>query len=322
MRYRYVPFFFALACAVFAQSIDGRIAEGEYPFSLSRKDQGYELFWRLEGDLAVFALRAETEGWLALGFDPETAMESADMIIGWVDDNGEVTVLDCFATGPYGPHPPDTELGGSADIIASAGEERAGVTTIEFSRKLAAQDRFDKDIPLTGVLKIVWAFGFTDDFQEIHAENGVGAIDVASGQAAGGGGISIRPDVFPHALLMFFSCLILYAAMFIARFRKRKKWWLKAHRVLAVGVAVMGAAGVGMALYMVARSSGIHIRSVHSVFGLATLTLMVTTPILGQAVLKVKKKQRIVRQIHRYSGRTTLALLLITIILGVLRALL
>ena len=208
MRYRFVPFFLVLACAVFAQSIDGRIEEGEYPFSVSWKDQGYGLFWRLEGDLAVFALRAETEGWLALGFDPETAMESADMIIGWVDDNGEVTVLDCFATGPYGPHSPDTELGGSSDIIASAGEERAGLTTIEFSRKLAAQDRFDKDIPTTGVLKIVWAFGTTDDFQEIHAENWVGTIDVASGRAIAQGsgqdkgGISIRTDVFPHALLM------------------------------------------------------------------------------------------------------------------------
>ena len=84
----------------------------------------------------------------------------------------------------------------------------------------------------------------------------------------------------------------------------------------------MGAAGLGLALYMVDRSSGIHIRYVHSVFGLATLTFMMTTPILGQAIFKVRKKQRIVRQIHRYSGRITLVLLLITIILGVLRALL
>ena len=57
--------------------------------------------------------------------------------------DGTVKVVDAYSTGPTGPHPADTDQGGSDDIISFGGKESDGKTVIEFVRKLDTGD--DKD---------------------------------------------------------------------------------------------------------------------------------------------------------------------------------
>jgi len=80
-------------------------------------------------------------------------------------------------SGDFGPHPPDTQLGGTDDILASAGKFDNGYTTIEFKRKLDTGDKFDK--PLSkGVNKIIWAYSGEPVFTVKHTMHGPGEIEL------------------------------------------------------------------------------------------------------------------------------------------------
>ncbi len=300
-----------------SQAIDGKIDSGEYALKAEFGGGDHKLHWRFQGDTGVFAIEAKTTGWVALGIDPEQVMNKADMIFGWVTEDGQVNVVDTFATGPNGPHPPDTELGGSADVLEYGGTQRDGVTTIEFSRSLNTGDRYDKEVPREGTLKVIWAYGDSDDFEEFHAKAGYGTLDMT----APGGSFPVGVYLFlAHIILMSLSFVLLVTGMFIARNRKKIRWWLKAHRPMGIVGGVTGVAGVVLASIMVASRSGIHLRVLHAWLGVITIIAIAATPIIGQAFLKLKKGKKMLRTTHRWMGRASLTLMLAVIIFGLFQA--
>jgi hypothetical protein len=158
--------------------VDGVVKVGEYDHSTVLGNGLYTLSWTVASDTAWFGIQATTTGWVALGIDPEIAMNGADMVFGWVS-GGKATVLDQYSTGMFGPHPDDTSLGGTTDILFSGGSEQAGTTTIEFSRKRVTGDKYDKPVPASGNLKIVWAIGNADGISP-HAAKGSATINVGA----------------------------------------------------------------------------------------------------------------------------------------------
>jgi len=100
------------------------------------------------------------------------------MVFGWVS-GGKATVLDQYSTGMFGPHPDDTSLSGTTGILSSGGSEQAGTTTIEFSRKRVTNDAYDKPVPASGNLKIIWATGNADGVSP-HARKGSATIDIGA----------------------------------------------------------------------------------------------------------------------------------------------
>ena len=54
----------------------------EYPHKLEAKNM--TVFWRIDKEQIHVKLTAKTTGWVAIGFDPEKAMQGADIIIGAV----------------------------------------------------------------------------------------------------------------------------------------------------------------------------------------------------------------------------------------------
>jgi hypothetical protein len=302
---------------VMGQTIDGRIDAGEYVFKSEFDGGEHILYWRIQGDTVVFAIEGKTSGWVALGIDPEEVMDKADMIFGWVTESGEAKIVDAYSTGQIGPHPPDTELGGSADVLEFGGTERDGVTTIEFSRPLSTDDSYDKDVPEEGTLKVIWAYGDSDDFEEYHAAAGYGTLDM---KAPGG-----PPPIgvylfFGHVILMSLSFLLMLTGIFIARSRKKFRGWLKVHRPMGIVGAVTGVIGVVLAGIMVSLRSGVHLRVLHGSLGLITMIVIFATPIIGQAFLKLKKGKKVLRTTHRWIGRLSLTLMLAVIILGLFQA--
>ncbi|GEM_PF-553814 len=153
---------------------DGIIESGEY---YGYKDlDGFEVFWSNANEIAYVAIKAKTEGFVAIGLQPGKTMKDADMIFGFIKD-GNVTIYDMFSTGNFGPHKPDVELGGTNDIIDFGGSESGGFTILEFSRKLVTGDNFDIDITL-GINKIIWAIGSTDNTEIKHIKRGYGEIEL------------------------------------------------------------------------------------------------------------------------------------------------
>ena len=126
--------------------------------------------------LAHFGIRARANGWMALGFQPGRTMLNADIIIGYIQA-GQVHISDEFGTGAFGPHVPDTTLGGTFDIIDYGGSNDGTFTVLEFSRNLATGDEFDIELT-AGANNIIWSYGPTTDTERQHIVRGYGEIEL------------------------------------------------------------------------------------------------------------------------------------------------
>ncbi|MFW3146937.1 MAG: DOMON domain-containing protein, partial [Thermoplasmatota archaeon] len=160
--------------------LDGIISQGEYRDSATFDFENFKVSWTIEGEDLRMAISARTTGWVSIGFDPEDVMKDSDVILGWVE-GGVVHIIDAYSMEQYGPHPPDTHLGGTTDILAYNGTEKDGSTTIEFVRRLITGDEYDKDIPTSGTLEIMWAYGEHDDFGETHSQRGFATLTIGPG---------------------------------------------------------------------------------------------------------------------------------------------
>jgi hypothetical protein len=148
------------------------IGDGEYTDTQSY--DGFELWWTADEQFIYIAIKAKTTGWVSVALSSGPAMKDADMVLGFVQDS-TVTVIDEYSTGNFGPHRPDTELGGSDDILESAGTEGEGYTTIEFKRKLDTGDKYDHKFS-RGENSILWAYGQGDQPEQKHSVRGHGDI--------------------------------------------------------------------------------------------------------------------------------------------------
>jgi hypothetical protein len=319
----------------FAVQTDGVIADGEYEHQVPLAGEDFVVYWSLDQDSVHFAIRARTPGWLALGFDPTLAMDQADMIFGWVEGDGTVGARDCFSTGMFGPHPEDEQLGGTRDLPAFAGSEGGGFTSFEFDRPMDTGDAYDKPLNRAGDLRVIWAVGASDDYLSPHSRRGGGTLRLvdggsSAGQAGGAGtarsrlGRDFYSLLYPvHAILMATAFAGLFVGMFLPRYFKGKKWWLKSHRRIGITGAVLGAVGVAIATFMISRTTRIHLRVPHSYLGLTTIALMIYTPTLGHFMLKIRKNPtgaKRYRAVHRWVGRVTLLLMAVAILFGLFQA--
>ena len=153
---------------------DGTIGPREYFFTRVLDEGNYEMSYRTDGESIYVGLKVKTTGWVGVGISAGDGMRDADFVFAYVSD-GKAIVDDSFGTGNYS-HLPDTELGGTDDILESGGKEEEGVTVIEFKRPMITEDKYD--IPLVGsVQTIMWAYGLHDN-EEIHIAAGFIEINI------------------------------------------------------------------------------------------------------------------------------------------------
>lgn len=156
---------------------DGVIGEGEYAGFVEAG--GVQFHWSSDAEFLYGALSAQTTGWVSVGFDPQNKMQGANYVFGYVKD-GQLYIEDMFGIRPIGSgsHPPDTELGGRNDIVASSGRELDGVTVVEFKIPLDSGDSNDKPLRAGQSYKIILAWGSRDDFTSIHSGYGYATIEI------------------------------------------------------------------------------------------------------------------------------------------------
>jgi hypothetical protein len=146
---------------------DGAIGADEYAH---QAESGVVTFyWSNDTEHLYAAVSAQTTGWVAVGFDPQVAMLGANYVFGYVQD-GQLYIDDMYGMlrAGQGSHPPDVDLGGSNDIIESAGREEAGVTVIEFRIPLDSGDEYDKPLSPGSSYTALLAVGGSDEFQSYH----------------------------------------------------------------------------------------------------------------------------------------------------------
>ena len=160
-------------------AFSGTVSASEYDHTLKVKKMDVQ--WKVDGDKIHFQLSAETTGWVAIGFDPEKAMQGANIIIGAVK-NGKVRIEDHYGDRKRN-HKSDKKLGGENHVLDPKGSETDGVTTISFTLPLDSGDKWDKPIDPSKVSRIMLAYGTgRDSFRAAHAWRGVYDVNYTTGE--------------------------------------------------------------------------------------------------------------------------------------------
>ena len=102
----------------------------------------------------------------------------------------------------------------------------------------------------------------------------------------------------------------------IARFFRKKTWWLKVHRTLGILAALSTGVGLGSIILFVEYTGGKHFSVPHTWVGVIAVIGAFFVPILGQAFLKLKWKKQQLRFFHRWGGRVTVSLMGIAALMG------
>ncbi|MBT3755928.1 MAG: DOMON domain-containing protein [Candidatus Cloacimonetes bacterium] len=129
--------------------------------------EGIELQWRTDDEYLYVNVSAPTTGWVAVGFDPTNQMADANIIIGYVDDGGDLFIRDDFGTSPTS-HASDESLGGVNNITQEYGMEENDMTKLHFRIPLNSGDMYDKVLVPGNSYNIILAYGSADNFTGFH----------------------------------------------------------------------------------------------------------------------------------------------------------
>ena len=103
--------------------------------------------------------------------------------------------------------------------------------------------------------------------------------------------------------------------MLTAKFMKKKSWWLKTHKSLAISGALLTVSGFILAAYMVSTYMNTYlVMETHAYLGITAVALVVFAPIMGFMQFHTKDKR--IHIIHRWTGRLAIAMVLINIWAG------
>ena len=154
-------------------TVDGKISAGEYRNLYYSNAIRMYLYWSVVGESLYVGLRAPAQGWVAINLMQMDGAIHGDTIIGFVTpglfgDKLELADQVAPEDGHF-PHVDDTEQGGVDSILDKDGSEEAGVTIIEFSRKLDTGDVNDTMLAEGMSTMIMLAYAPEgDDYQTYH----------------------------------------------------------------------------------------------------------------------------------------------------------
>lgn len=133
--------------------------------------EGYSFTWQQDPestDSLLITVTAPTTGWIAVGFEPSSFMEGANLIIGYVQSNSP-SIRDDYGTGQV-THDSDLNLGGSSDVRIISGSQSAGETSLTFKIPYDSGDLYDKTLVEGNDYTFIFAYGAddADDFTSTH----------------------------------------------------------------------------------------------------------------------------------------------------------
>jgi hypothetical protein len=279
-------------------------------------------------DRATFELSAATSGWVAIGFGAES-MAHADVVIGWVEDATGRTVVGDFVSrsAQVVPVRDEEALEGASgrEIDVISGKQTDGVTTLRFSRPLAATDveggGADAPITLVGEDAIIFAFGRGDDLlQHTAQDRGTARIRWASGEVVDAGGYDPRRLQLVHGISMIFSWLIAVPLGIVSVRMKRSRFRLIAHKALTI-IGAASSLPVAISVIASVRTGEI---SAHSVIGFIVVTTTLVVMTLGHFLVAARETdnfRRIAtfRALHMNLARGVTLLALSQIFVGLQR---
>jgi len=256
-------------------------------------------------------------------------MVGADAMIGWVDGSNTIIYdyrITARAVGCDGVCP-DTEQGGTDDILNPSGVQSGGVTTLSWSRKLDTGDNEDEVID-ESTIPIVFAMGSSDSLSYHGGKKGAadinfytGTVDITAVEEQQGP----KDRLTVHGVLMFVAWAVIFPlGIVIVKFCRKllPRWWFRLHMFIQyIGVLVIIAALI-LAVEAVADlgDEDGHIHDAHGIMGVITVCLAIITPALGQATAVMyeapKKVPLFPDRLHSLMGYLSPLVAFATIFLG------
>lgn len=140
-----------------------------------------ELEWKLNQDTIQIRVAANTDGWVAVGFNPSSRMKDANIVMGYVK-NGKVSIADHYGTAER-QHEEDTKAGGQTNVDNISGKEANGITEIAFAMPLNSGDGKDQPILADQDNIVLLAYGAgRDSFRTKHVFRTVLKVNFKTGE--------------------------------------------------------------------------------------------------------------------------------------------
>ncbi|PRP84216.1 ferric reductase-like transmembrane protein [Planoprotostelium fungivorum] len=174
---------------------------------------GFSLEWVVKGKFINFTMSAACQTYVSIGFNNQSNMMNADMIVGWVDSAGKAVLLDQWSLGNQLPVD-DSARGGTNDInLISSSLTPQGVT-LRFSRLLNTNDSNDRVITNKTNFHLLWAYGGklpgnkrqAAQAYGIHSQAGSAVINFLSSNGTVKLVVSTDPPIDPGAILVIVMC--------------------------------------------------------------------------------------------------------------------
>ena len=153
---------------------------GEYSHGIAARDLRF--LWTLQADSIDVKLSAPTNGWIGVGFNPETPenMKGANFIIGFVK-GGEAQAFDHYGT-ELKKHKDDEKIEGKSDVTNVSGSEQDGQTVLEFTVPLDSGDAMDKPVSPQGDTIVLLAYGRSDSIVLKHRFRAILKVNLSTGE--------------------------------------------------------------------------------------------------------------------------------------------
>ena len=153
---------------------------GAYGHGIAVKDLRF--LWTLREDSIDIQLAAPTNGWVGIGFNPETPdnMKGANFVIGYVK-GGKAEAFDHYGT-TKSKHGEDEKIDGKSDVSNVSGSEQDGRTVLEFTIPLASGDSTDKPVSREGDNTVLLAYGRSDSVVLKHRFRAILNVNLSTGE--------------------------------------------------------------------------------------------------------------------------------------------
>jgi hypothetical protein len=223
---------------------------------------------------ASFAVRAKTQGWVAVGFGT-SSMVSKDTVIGAVLSDGTARVRSYEVSSRSSGAIKEDATQTISDPLAEADGD---YTVVAFTRKLDTGIAGKPVLSSSADTAFVWATASSDSLTTKHATatRGSGSLNLGSG------GSSVSSDdtqakIIAHGALMFIAWWVCIGIGYVsaAYFRHKGPIWFKTHQAMQLIGVTVACIAFFISLSMVST----HFRIAHTWFGLIAMILGLMQPI-------------------------------------------
>jgi len=230
----------------------------------------YELHWSKPANNEImFALKAKTSGFVAVGFSTAGSMIGSDAVIGWFDGNTQTEHVKAYKlTGKSANLVIESQ---KLVITQTSAAEADGFTVIKFTRKIT--DNGDVTFDTTGAnSKTIVAIG-NSDILIAHAPNRR-VNNIANNFVTGSSLTTFNPLRIIHGAMMFIAWgLLLPLGGYLARYRGPKLGclWFPAHQSFQISGIILSFGGYILAFFIV---EGAHFQGnnrIHAFLGSAII---------------------------------------------------